>query len=450
MSRIRTGKLMETSRTWWMVWGSVMWLAVGAPAHGQEGRSEASEVDAISENYIGRLGETLTLDQLLSRADQGAPEIREADERQQLGEAERAGAEIAQPFNPEVESRLGVGTAEGEVRKVEVTLKQRLEVAGERGRRIEAARRHRGTLEARRDRARRGVRLRVRRLYRLALVERRRVELEQRVAELTGELLEIARQRLEAGEEGQSAVLVARAESATARQQLVARWQRYLRRVGQLATTIGWEAATPPEPTGELADPEPAPPRDELVERAVERDPTLEVLRARRDEIRARRAVARRAVWPDPLVGLGFERQRIGTDRAGNKVLFVVGLPLPFWERNQGEIARQTARERVIEQQIANRKRTLENRIAEHVADIEAAHRQIRIVQTETLPAIEEQFELLREGFELGEMDVLEVMNARDRLLEARRRYLETLAEYVSATGDLEQLLGEPVWGESS
>jgi outer membrane protein TolC len=58
------------------------------------------------------------------------------------------------------------------------------------------------------------------------------------------------------------------------------------------------------------------------------------------------------------------------------------------------------------------------------------------------LPALETQLEMLQTGFKLGEMDLLDVMNARDRLLEVQRQSLDVFEEYVNAASRLEELLG--------
>ncbi len=443
MARVKCG---------WMVCSVIGWLLVGGSAVAQEagegtGGSEVESRSAsgVAEAYAGEVGGERRLEALLEYAGKHAPQLREARERLGLGEAEVAGAEKPLAFNPELRSQLGIGTGEFAPRQVEATVMQRLEVAGERGLRIEAARGRAAVLEAEYERARWEVRREVRRLYRLGLVDRRRIELQRRVVGFTDELVEIARERREAGDVGRRAVLVGRAEAATARQRLLERWKGYLRTLADLEATIGWEAGDPPQPAGELAELRPLPPREKLLERAYDEDLELQVLRARLDEFESRRKLAAREVWPNPLVGLGFERERMGTPAVSNKLRMIVGLPLPVWDRNQGEIARYAAREAVVRKELESRKRILAGRVAERAKVVEAAYRQARIYREEVLPAIEEQFELLQEGFELGEMDLLEVMDARDRLLEARRRHLETLAEYVKATSELEALLGGPV-----
>lgn len=434
---------MDFSKEIWLV----AWLVSCVVCLPSAAEEEPDDGRSLPDRYADELGPRKTLDELLEYADERGPEIRGAEAERELGEAERTGAAIFQPSNPELESEVGIEPGAGEVRKLEATLKQRLEIAGERGSRLEAARRREETLEARSDRAHWSVRRRVRRLYRLGQIDRERVELEREILSFTDRLSEIAGDRVDAGEEGRAALLVGRAERAGARQRLVEAWRGYVRTLGSLGATIGWEASEPPQPSGSLPEPRDIPPENELLERAIESDRKLRLLRARLEEVRAQEKVARREGWPNPMLGIGVERERIGTPNVSNKLRFLVGLPLPLWERNQGEVALAEARERIVRQRIENRKRVLHNRITERRQEAAAAHRQAVIFEEEALPAIEEQFELLQEGFELGEMDVLEVMDARDRLLEARRNHLDALAEYVRATNDLEGLLGAPLRG---
>ena len=424
--------------------GALAIVLAASPAIAEQ--QGAPSVEEFLDQYPVDIGEQTTIDELMAYGREHAPEIQEARQKIGLGEAAVEGAEKVQPFNPELEGEFGLGLDEVRPRSWEAVLKQRLEVAGERGLRIEAARRRKEALEQALEQAEWNVHERVHGLYRIGLVDRRRVELEHQILEFTSELLGIARQRFEAGEEPRTSVVVSKAELATARQTVVNRWRAYVRTLRELGTEVGWEREEPPQPAGELPEPRPVPPQKRLVERAIEHDPRLVVLRARLDHATSRVALAKREVWPNPIVGVGFERESLGTPAAGSKLRFVAGLPLPLWDRNQGEIARARARATVIRQQIEDRKEILTNQIAKQVQSVEAAYRQTKIYRQQVLPALEKQFQLLKAGFELGELNLLDVMNARDRLLEVQRENLNALEEYFRAVSELERLLGTSIW----
>lgn len=400
----------------------------------------------LTATYSEKVGESNTLTQLLEYAEDNAPALREARKRVEVGDAAIEGARKFQPFNPELEGEMNLGLTDAGLKKTEVVFKQRFEIAGERGLRIESARKRKKILKSQLARAEWDVHERVHGLYRTGLVDRERIEIEREILEFTRELVTIARTRFESGEEPKTSLVVARAEVATARQRLVEAWLGYIRTLRDLGETIGWEKDDPPQPTGELHEAKATPEDEELVEKALEYDPQLKLLHAHLERQRAKLTLDRRGVQPNPIVGVGWEGENFDGDTVGHSIKLVVGLPLPIWNRNQGKIAADQARIRVIREKIANRKKTLKTRVRKQAAAVQSAYEQTRIYEEEVLPALETQLELLREGFKLGEMNLLDVMSARDRLLAVQRQHLDALEEYFVAVSELEKLLGTSIW----
>jgi cobalt-zinc-cadmium efflux system outer membrane protein len=417
----------------------VIGVCVPSLATAQDARSQETSAQETSAQDVGA---PRTLEQLYDYALQNAPELLEARERVGLGQAAVEGATRFQQHNPEIEGEVGVGLGEGEVSKLEVKLKQRLEVAGERGLRVDAARLQKQALEAQADQAEWQVLQQVRRLYRTGLLDRQRVDIEQQSLEFTQELLDIAEQRFEAGEEARTSVIVSKAERAKARQRLAQARIAYLRTLRTLGANVGWQEDSPPQPTGELDAPTRPASKEALLELAFANDPQLTVLDSQLQQARAELALAEREVWPDPIVGIGYERESAGAGAAEHKLLFVLGASLPVWNQNQGEVAEATARINVFRQAVESRKRVLESLVLEQNEAVESAYEQARIYEEEVLPALETQLELLQEGFRLGELSLLDVMNARDRLLEVQRQHLSALNQYYTAVSELERLLG--------
>jgi cobalt-zinc-cadmium efflux system outer membrane protein len=409
------------------VWIVAMFVAL--PVAAEEGDLQAQPV---------------TLDELLEFAHQNAPALRVSAERRKLGDAALAGATRVSVHNPELEGELGVGL-DAEETRFEATILQRIEIAGQRGLRVKAARRQQDVLGARYAAAEWTLHEQVHALFRLGLIDRRRVEVERQIHEFTEELLRVARERYEAGEEPRTSVIVTRAERARARQRLVQRRLELVQTLRALAEVSGWNADRPPLPQGNLLATRALPPTERLVERAWSNDPQSVVLEREKDAEAAGLALARRLAWPDPVLGVGWEQEGAGTD-THNILRFVVGVPLPLWNRNQGEVARSHARIGVLGEQLAARKVELRNRVRRKAAAVEGAARQLKIFEEEVLPSFAEQLGLLQDGFRLGEMDLLDVMTARDRLLEAQREALDARQRYVEAVSQLEALLGVAIW----
>ncbi|MGM0558135.1 MAG: TolC family protein [Myxococcota bacterium] len=388
----------------------------------------------------------MSLDELMDHAEEHAPQVQLAEHRVGVAKSSVTGAEKLLPFNPELEGEVGLRTSDASPAKLEVTLRQRLEVAGERGLRISAAHRETQLAEARLALARWNLHQRVHHLYRTSLIDQERVIIEREIVEFTRQLADITAQRYEAGEEPRTSVILARAETARARQRLVKTRTHYREKLHQLAKAVGWDQEKPPRPTGERRAAREIPSNAALLRRALEHDPHTTVLETQLAQRQAQRALATRDAWPNPIVGIGFEREELSSPDAASKIRLILGVQLPIWNRNQGEISGSSARIALVQQAISNRRAILRSRVHEQATSVRGAYQQARIYQEEVLPALETQLELLREGFELGEMSLLDVMNARDRLLAVQRQHLDALETYMIALSELEGLLGASIW----
>ena len=402
----------------------------------------------LSEFSPLRGGPSQSLSQLLEFAKLHAPNAQVAKQRLGLAGASLAGAKRLQPSNPQLQGEFGTGLPEGGLPRLRVTLTQQLEVAGERGLRIKAAQAQHGVLQAEQAQVHWDLHQSVHRLYRLGSIHRRRVQVEEDILAFTQRLFEVALLRFRAGEEPRISLVVAGAEMAKARRQVVRAWGEYARTRRDLAATIGWRQDTPPKPTDEPGGIKPLPAQDTLLQKALHQDPELAMLLAKVAQARAQLALQKRERWPEPILGLGFEREEFGPNEVENILVFVLGLRLPLWDLNQQEIATAQTQSAILDQSIASRRTVIKNHVLKHIGLVQTASKEARIYETDVLPAFESQLELLQQGFRLGELSLLDVMNARDRLLEVQRQYLEAVQTYHVALSDLEGILGTPVWNE--
>ena len=128
-----------------------------------------------------------------------------------------------------------------------------------------------------------------------------------------------------------------------------------------------------------------------------------------------------------------------------NALTFGVSVELPFFNRNQGEIASATG-----EQIQATRNREfLEASIKRDVAiayrKYRAAAEKLVLYSTQILPRSEENLRTVRAAYNLGEFSVFEVVNEQRRLTENLAGYNESLRDYYTGLADLEAALGAPL-----
>jgi len=101
-----------------------------------------------------------------------------------------------------------------------------------------------------------------------------------------------------------------------------------------------------------------------------------------------------------------------------------VGFPIPVFNKNQGRI--RQARHQVVAAE-ANYQRlelSLQQRLAQVYEQFENARQQVERFREEILPAAEESLELVRLGYDNGELDFLALLNAQQTYAESQLQYI--------------------------
>ncbi|MCR9165509.1 MAG: TolC family protein [Nannocystaceae bacterium] len=393
--------------------------------------------------------DSVTLDAILAYADRHAPALQVARARVGLGDAAIVGEVPILPDNPTLSLGAGPGLNSGG-NHVDITgsLSQRLEVAGERRLRTEAAERVRDRLEAELDEARWQVHRDVHAAFHRALVARERLLVAVRVLEFQDRLLEITRRRLAAGDVSGLAVRLAEGDRSQAEVAHIAATQDYLRARLELGAIGGWPASHPPEPAGILDPPRKPPDADTLLELARNHQPRLRTLQATHDETVARTRAADREAWPEPTIGVQVMRENFRFGPPETQMLGVLSVPIPVVRRNQGERATARAQESIADAERGSFGALLPSRIEQHRTAVAAAADRVAAYGAEILPKFEENLRLVQRAFELGEIDILQVTVARERFLGIQTDALAAYRDYFQAVAELEGAVGTDVWTE--
>ena len=415
------------------------------PADGGSESGHAEHTDPIPDPAAGS---EVSLGGILAFADQRSPVLTVARSTRSRAEAARVAASILLPTNPEVSvaagPRFGIS---GTGVDVDVTLMQQIQIAGERGLRIDAADALRNLTDAEIEQMRWAVHCDVHAAFHRALVEQERARLAERVVTFQQEVLRVVERQISAGEAAPLALRLAQAEVAQAQQILVATRQAFLASRIRLAQLSGWPVAAPPMPAGAVDSPRDPPPLERLGVVARGRLPSLRAGAARIREADARAALADREAWPRPSVGVQYRREGNPTSEgAYDIVMGVVSIPIPSFQMNQGERARARADVTVAEAELDAAQRLLDGQIAEARSEVVAAAARTRAYGTEILPRFEENLTLLRRSFELGEIDILALATGRERFLRIQSDALGAQQDYFVALAGLERVVGVDLW----
>jgi cobalt-zinc-cadmium efflux system outer membrane protein len=431
--------------------------------------------------------EAWTLERVVAEAVERSPEVAAArGEEAGAGGVRSADGRWLQS-NPTLEAEAASDALTGDQgeQRVGVALSQTLEVAGQRGLRVERAE---AALKAARARRRAAV-LEAAAEAVGAAVELDRREARARLAEealvLARALEEATARRFAAGdvpelERNGAALERARAEAraALARADVVTARAALNRRLGRPATApltvavladvssgdpaarearTGTEDAPGARAEREARDgPEPrdAPgaPSEQAEDASLMRAaratlpasllperPDLQAARAEEAAAKAEVDLLRRERFPDPTLGLGYERERRSeehgafTDVHTDHLLVArLSLPLPLWDRNQRELAQARARRSAREAERVARERQVEAESAVARGAFEAALAANTALEA-ALPAVERNLELVQRAYEAGQLDLNDLLLARDRAFAARAEAVDAAAALARA-----------------
>lgn len=327
--------------------------------------------------------------------------------------AARAGIDVASAVpNPEIEATLGRGKArEGDATRNEwdLSVAVPLEWLARRGPQIAAARAETAAAEAESAALRREVALELRRLYVDAAYQQSLAATLALTEEQVATLATLIGRRVQSGEARPVEVPRIEIELERVRGE---RLQSEAERDVALAQLSSWLARTvhrvePPPPT-------PIPPS-----LGAETHPRIRAAEAQLEAARAEVAAARRERVPAFSVG-AFYASELDRSAAG----VTLSTELPLWNWNGPQLARAKARAdgkaaaaEAARRELAGAAAQLRSACERSTADAERHAGRI-------VPRAEESARTLERSFELGEANLIDVIDARRVLLEARRAAL--------------------------
>ena len=360
-------------------------------------------------------------------------------------EAGAAGAVVSQSAllpNPELSSTWeDVGKP---TRSTSLQISQLIELGGKRAARMQAAGFGRDAANAELD----AKRLELQTLVVQAFVDvlsgqRRKQHAEQAVA-LAMQAADAVGQRVAAGKVSPVEETKARLEAATTRIEAKQAGRELASARQRLSAFWGNPAPQFTEASGELELLVAVPSLQQLLLRA-ESNParnraTTEV--ARRSALLAGEQAKR---FPDLTVGAGVKRS---TEGRKNLPLITLSMPLPFFDRNQGNVlaARQQVEKARDEQAFLDTR--LKSELGQTFARLQAMEMEINTLRGEILPGAKSAFDAATLGYQLGKFGFLDALDAQRTLFLSNQQYVRALAEYHRTVADIERLIGEPLNAE--
>lgn len=131
--------------------------------------------------------------------------------------------------------------------------------------------------------------------------------------------------------------------------------------------------------------------------------------------------------WPDLEASAGVVKYNGDGTHA---FTFGLGIPLPLFNRNQGNVVAAAQDLLRTETSREAAKTALVAELAEKYAELMISHKKAVVLGEQVVPARTEAFDVAHEGYQQGKFDFLDVLGAQRSMFEARRDLVDALAAY--------------------
>lgn len=337
--------------------------------------------------------------------------------------------------NPQLEAL--VEDTDRDTRTTTLQLNQLIELGGKREARVEVA--ERAVDIARTDRTVRRAELRsfVIDAFYANLVAQERDELARASLDIAARSADAARKRVKAGRVSPVEETRARIAEANVRLEAVQAASELALARQQLAATWGADKAD----FAQVQAPPDLPDVPALGDNLAQLESAPEVARARAgfDHRQAFVQLERARRVPDVSIAVGAKRdEEVGRTQA----VLGFAVPLPLFDRNQGNIAEALARADQARDQYTLSQTRIRNALLQTHQRLTLARDEASVLSQQVLPDSERNYQAAVKGFDLGKFNFLDVLDAQRTLLQAKSQYLRALSQAYGARAELDRLLG--------
>jgi cobalt-zinc-cadmium efflux system outer membrane protein len=215
----------------------------------------------------------------------------------------------------------------------------------------------------------------------------------------------------------------------------------------KLQTLLGRPAGTAPVDVNDplkIPIPPATPPLDTIQARAISVRPDIQAARLdqARSQAELRLQLANGKV--DYSMGTEYRRQQ-GVNGTGNSVGFFFSVPLPVFNKNQGEIARVTAEEVQLQKQIDALQSQVSGEVTGAYREYETARQLIGDIESDLLGLSQEARDTTTYVYQAGAGSLLDVLDAQRAFNETMSTYYDAQADYRRAVSRLASVVGEEV-----
>jgi cobalt-zinc-cadmium efflux system outer membrane protein len=209
----------------------------------------------------------------------------------------------------------------------------------------------------------------------------------------------------------------------------------------RLAATWGQKDPGFKKVDGVFTDVSPVPSFEELSE-LISRNPDVARWKKETEQRRAALELEKSKILPDVTLTGGAQQLDDGHG-SGSGAIFGVSVPLPIFDRNQGNALAAQYRLQKVGAESSDAALKANTALSNAYQALVSSYREATGLKTDILPAHERFFNVYNQIFIKKGEGLGEVLDTSQALFEARAKYIETLAAYYKSKADVERLVGE-------
>ncbi|HEY5621603.1 MAG TPA: TolC family protein [Pontiella sp.] len=186
---------------------------------------------------------------------------------------------------------------------------------------------------------------------------------------------------------------------------------------------------------------------DTLSDRLTRTSPELMELEARIRQGESSVKLAQRNRLPDFMLGVTYidtdEASMAVSDSGKDPVIGTIGITLPVWfGKNRARIESAEHARIAAHLELENREQTLDADIRQTLFKLRDADRKISLYRDSLVPKARQSLEVTRQGYEAGNMEFINLIDAERVLLEFELERERALADHLIARAELSRLSG--------
>lgn len=384
---------------------------------------------------------TLTVDDAIRLAQSNNPELQQVTADVSAAKARLDGASLLLQDNPTLTAEAGPRDAPSVKQGVEYSfqLLQQVEVAGQRGVRMEAATAALDATDARLRALRVDLTARVRERFGRVLAAQQWVDLATEGLAVARQGLDAVDARFRAGSVPLLELNAARGELGRATREKADAERRRAEALAAFRLLVGLDPLESIDAKGEPRPEDALPDGQDLVAEALVNRAELEEARRGVASAEAEAELAARAWIPSPRLGATY---RYEGDTNTTIVLGVVQVDLPVFNRNQAARGATNARVDQLNAAATATERRVEQEVLTALERVRAARAAAQGYAGDVMKAMQQNTDLVTESYRAGKIDFLQLVVIRRQAIDTQREYIDVLEELNAAEAELGRAVG--------